>query len=442
LINYYNEIDPKAAAWLRELIKDGHIANGIVDERSIKDVQPNDLTDFTQCHFFAGIGGWSYALRLAEWPDDRPVWTGSCPCQPFSAAGKRGGTDDARHLWPEFYRLIRECRPPVIFGEQVANALGWLDLVQGDLEAEDYACGAVIIGAHSVGAPHIRQRLYWVADADGDRSGRNAGAAHGAEDKVVRGGEPESDGLGAGSEVLPIDVGNARGTDWSAAEFIPCTDGKRRPIEPAFKQVANGISESLAHVLPCTLEALTEEINAAHVQADYRKEMRVLWETLLADTQRCWQNGRLHDVRQAPVLLAFMRQLADQGWLVAQSLPRSGAEETETAMRILQRAGAPTCASCGRELAEQCGRQPANPLHILSSILARHASAAWGEAFASHAADAFPLAHGVPHRVGLLRGYGNAIVPQVAAEFVRATMDSGHGQQPDKHGYFYGDETS
>ena len=88
---YYNENDPKAATWLRELIRNGYIANGDVDERSIEDILPNDLAGYTQCHFFAGIGGWSYALRLAGWPDDRAVWTGSCPCQPFSTAGKGGG---------------------------------------------------------------------------------------------------------------------------------------------------------------------------------------------------------------------------------------------------------------------------------------------------------------------------------------------------------------
>lgn len=170
---YYNEFDPKAAAWLRELIRGGHIAPGDVDERSILDVTPDDLRPYTQCHFFAGIGVWSYALRRAGWPDDRPVWTGSCPCQPFSAAGKRGGIADERHLWSAWQWLIGECRPDVIFGEQVASkdGLGWLDLVHADLEGTGYAVGAVDSCAAGFGAPHIRQRLYFTGERLGDPEG-------------------------------------------------------------------------------------------------------------------------------------------------------------------------------------------------------------------------------------------------------------------------------
>ncbi|PHY81393.1 DNA cytosine methyltransferase (plasmid) [Serratia marcescens] len=165
---YYNEIDPYAAQWLRNLIAAGHIAPGDVDERSIEDVKPDDLRNYTQCHFFAGIGVWSYALRNAGWPDDKPVWTGSCPCQPFSSAGMGGGFDDERHLWPAFHWLIGECRPQHVFGEQVAsgNANAWFDLVQADLEAMDYAFGLVPFPSAGVGAPHIRDRAYWVAHAN------------------------------------------------------------------------------------------------------------------------------------------------------------------------------------------------------------------------------------------------------------------------------------
>jgi DNA (cytosine-5)-methyltransferase 1 len=155
MIAYYNEIDPFAASWLRELIKDGLIAPGDVDERSIEDVIPDELTPYTQCHFFAGIGGWSLALRMAGWPDDRPVFTGSAPCQPFSTAGKGDGFADDRHLWPSFLWHIQQCGPRTIFGEQVASAdaLRWWDVVAADLEDSDYACTAVNLCAAGVGAP-------------------------------------------------------------------------------------------------------------------------------------------------------------------------------------------------------------------------------------------------------------------------------------------------
>ena len=166
-MNYYNEFDPKAAQWLRNLIEGGKIPLGHVDERSITEVDPDELRQYTQCHFFAGIGGWSYALKLALWPDDRPVWTGSCPCQPFSSAGKQKGKADDRHLWPVWFRLIQECRPATVFGEQVASAIahGWLDDVYQGLEAEGYAVGSAVLPACSVGAPHKRDRLWFVANA-------------------------------------------------------------------------------------------------------------------------------------------------------------------------------------------------------------------------------------------------------------------------------------
>jgi len=160
---YYNEIDPYAAQWLRNLIAAGHIAPGDVDERSIVDVHPDDLKGYAQCHFFAGIGGWSYAARLAGWPDDRPLWTGSCPCQPFSTAGSRRGFEDNRHLWPVWRRLIEERKPATVFGEQVASAAQWIALVHGGLEALGYAVGAVPMEAASAGGQQRRDRYFFVA---------------------------------------------------------------------------------------------------------------------------------------------------------------------------------------------------------------------------------------------------------------------------------------
>jgi len=190
---YYNEIDPFAAQWLRNLIEANLIAPGEVDERSIEDVRPDDLRGFTQCHFFAGIGGWSYALRLAGWPDDEPVWTGSCPCQPFSVAGFQNGFSDKRHLWPEFKRLISERNPPVIFGEQVAAASQWLGRVRGDLEEMDYAVGAVPIEAASDGACHYRDRYWFVAHDDKQLARK--GIQRGGEFSGTSGDSKDSHGL-------------------------------------------------------------------------------------------------------------------------------------------------------------------------------------------------------------------------------------------------------
>jgi DNA (cytosine-5)-methyltransferase 1 len=165
---YYNEWEPYAAQWLRNLIAAGHIAPGDVDERSIVDVRADDLKGYTQCHFFAGIGGWSYALRLAGWPDDRPVWTGSCPCQDYSIAGKKRRQQGSRHLWPDWHGLIKKCRPAIIFGEQVTGAIaaGWLDDVFNDLEKDLYAGAAARLPACCVTSPQERERLFFVADRD------------------------------------------------------------------------------------------------------------------------------------------------------------------------------------------------------------------------------------------------------------------------------------
>lgn len=307
---YYNEIDPYAAQWLRNLIAGGHIAPGEVDERSIEDVTPDDLRGFTQCHFFAGIGVWSHSLRLAGWPDDKPVWTGSCPCQPFSAAGKGDGFADERHLWPSLFHLISECRPQHVFGEQVAagNANSWFDLVQADLEGMGYAFGLVPFAAAGVGAPHIRERAYWVANSDSGLSGRSwsdrqarrpehpdcgdaggmgdsnvtrlerhfgdDGAAgwqgqggptsaagihdgmansssianikrHGGSDEFGRAGSTEQNRMG--SEFMrPLEVNGF----WRDADWLLCRDGKWRPVEPGTFPLVDGAAARLGRVQP------------------------------------------------------------------------------------------------------------------------------------------------------------------------------------------------
>ena len=288
---YYNEIDPAAAQWLRNLIEAGHIAPGYVDERSIEDVYPSDLRGFTQCHFFAGIGVWSHALRSAGWSDDRPVWTGSCPCQPFSAAGKGAGFDDERHLWPALHHLIKECCPAVVIGEQVASKDSdpWIDLVHTDMEALGYAFGAIPFPSAGVGAPHIRDRLYWVAHAEQHSSGCEAEPAYhsGAQadrstdqrgghcGSSVRMASHDSDGCqsgGEGSSAMGYwkatgadgGLGGAHPTNgfWRAADWLGCRDGKWRPVEPGSFPLVDGSSARVVR-----LRAYGNAINAKAAQA-------------------------------------------------------------------------------------------------------------------------------------------------------------------------------
>lgn len=227
---YYNEIDAYAAQWLRNLIAAGRIAKGEVDTRSIVDVHTEDLKGYKQCHFFAGIGVWSYALQQAGWPDDKEVWTGSCPCQPFSSAGKKRTFDDERHLWPEMFRLIASCKPSVVFGEQVASkdGLSWLDAVQVDLEGANYTSAAADLCAAGVGAPHIRQRLYWVADTNTAIKGVGR-----AGDSCVDRGKTRNSWVGSGSSSPTYSF-------WREADWLYCRDGKHRPVEPGTFPLAHG----------------------------------------------------------------------------------------------------------------------------------------------------------------------------------------------------------
>ena len=229
---WYNDSDPANVWFLRDGIERGMLTAGVVDGRDMRDVRPADVGG-PWAHFFAGVGGWDLALRLGGWPADFPVWTGSCPCQPFSAAGKRRGSEDARHLWPEWYRLIRECAPPVVLGEQVASndGIAWLAAVRADMECAGYAVGAADLCAASVGAPHPRQRLFWgaVRMADGDGSGLERPIA-------VRIGSDERAPRTGGLEV------------WTRFDLVPLLDGTLRPTEPGVLPVADGIPGRVAAI--------------------------------------------------------------------------------------------------------------------------------------------------------------------------------------------------
>jgi DNA (cytosine-5)-methyltransferase 1 len=329
---FYNEIEPYLCAWLNNQIAAGLVPPGRVDGRDIRELDPNDLAGYRQVHLFAGVGGWAYAARLSGWPDDAELWTASCPCQPFSVAGKRAGTADPRHLWPDVFRLVRARRPAVLVGEQVAAAVGrhWLDRVFDDLEALDYACRAVVVPACAVNAPHRRDRLWFVAHTDDARLqglvGDVAGAS--ARRRVPHGLSAEA-GIRDDARAVGDADGLGRQGDPHAAGRAP--RGRARPV------TGSGCAGDGAVADP-------DESGAAEG-----------W------VQRCGElGGAGGDPRDRDVDAGGVWD--DHGWIVGydgrlRRVPRSG-------IRL--------------------------------------------------------LAHGIPARIPRLRAAGNAIVPQLAAQVLRA----------------------
>lgn len=434
---YYNELDPRAAATLRELIRHNHIAPGEVDERSIEQVQPSDLVGFTQCHFFAGFGVWSYALRLAGWPDDRPIWTGSCPCPPFSSAGKKkpcpecghcnpvphvgrtgyfvcidcGGSwfADGRHLWPELWRLVAVGRPATLLGEQVASGDGriWLASVRASLEILGYAVGGTDTCAAGVGAPHIRQRIYFAAsdprrmgdarswrremalfDARGigptDRLGETnrIGGASVTGDAARVMGDAEGGGRGVvRDEAFPRNVGHVDGAIETRDGALGDAGGARRERDGLQSLSGGGEgSDSIGGVAgSSTVGGMAD-----------------------ADGDRRDQTGR---GQSAP---------GNDG-TVGNGRPRGmGDAEREG----LQGRGAEYGLFEGRREIETRGPRALCFWDDCEWIPCRDGKARPVEP------GTFPLVNGAKERVGRLRGYGNAIVAQNAEAFVRSYVEA------------------
>ena len=528
---YYNEIEAYPAAWLVNLAKAGHIAPGTVDNRSIVDVQPDDVSKFTQAHFFAGIGVWSYALRLAGWPDDRPVWTGSCPCQPFSAAGKRGGTDDPRHLWPEWFRLIRECRPPVIFGEQVASkdGLAWLDLVYADLESAGYAVAAFDLCAAGAGAPHIRQRIYFVAHTESCNGGLSilkwgsrqdnpefewsseAGdLAHandqrgqtqrqlqrkfdveGRRDAITLGntsitrdgtqhGQPGQGGeqqeQAGGSSISGVNLGDTssgiiatptrrvtrreqaqrrasssttrwctwhpgqpqqrrtrwgaragadrkpeNGHAWSDVEWLPCRDGKARPIQPGLCPLANGATGRMVFTCTkCGTETITDENlrSMRKINEGYPKQKILLapmYGEGVYETTRNEGGGSVSSAEYLPG--EFLRELWKGRLEITQASQRPQPDQQQS------RKYHDTVFNVPCETTQESDFFNLRSMWetIYSSITQKPEQ----DMFCGVCETMGPhqCKQAVASRVGELRSYGNAIVAPLAAEFIRAYME-------------------
>lgn len=374
---YYNENDPYLCQWLKNLMAAGVIPAGDVDDRDIRSVSADDVRGYTHCHFFAGVGGFAYAARLAGWPDDAPLWTGGFPCQPFSVAGNQRAQADDRHLWPELHRLIAQARPALFLGENVAGliALG-LDGVLADLEAEGYASRAVVVPACAVNAPHRRDRVWIVgqrlADGSGQRRQQIPGRASG--DEAPDAGRPPAGHhqLAGGGEGGLADSDGKR----SGEEGRLCGRTAQRPAgrgeggleHAARERRGEGQSEAILRQRGDCATAGTgaREFNAG--------------EPVGADETSDGAGGGNRAVRRPA------------GSCAAGSVGNTNGSGSQGRYELWQRTGQWDAWATGRTLA---GRRIPDPGIRL-------------------------LAHGLPARVPRLRAAGNAIVPQVAAEILRA----------------------
>ena len=443
---YYNEHDPKAAAWLRELIKRGLIAPGDVDERSIEDIRPDELTKYIQLHFFAGIGVWSYALRKAGWPDDRPVWTGSCPCQPFSSAGKGAGFADERHLWPAWHWLIQQCEPSVVFGEQVASkdGLAWLDIVQTDLENTGYACGAVDLCAAGVGAPHIRQRLFFaaerLADASSTASRWDAGTVPRAQ----------------------AESGEKRVEPWHQPDGLE-PDGSGQRVADS---VSAGRPEGLAGAGKGSVTGGCEPVGMANAHFTPRERHRKHGRQCLCEQEavrpsRTGLVGELAENRSYSGVFSKHEAggLADASSTASRwdagTVPRAQAESGEKRVEHGHQPDGLEPGGSGKRVADSEHAQRRAKHRSCDRVAREYAVSQWEEGSDRHAGDCqdgnpgptnglwrdvdwlgcrdgkfrpvepgtFPLVDGAAARVGRLRGYGNAINAEVARIFIESYLD-------------------
>ena len=458
MMHYHNDNEKSCAKWLHHLMNEGFIEEGYIDDRSITEIKPEEIKDFTQCHFFAGIGGWSEALRLAGWDTNRPVWTASCPCQPFSVAGKGRGEGDERHLWPIVFDLIRECSPPIIFGEQVASNLGrdWLSSVFVDLETLGYRVAGADMCAASVGAPHIRQRLYWVAYSE-----RRATERHGFQMAGEEGRSQEE--IRQGPQRVWDDSGDGRnlnGKENGLAHTKICGDRRnigepqqtkredvaktRQEMRSTIERFGQGNEDRLANTdnnngrankargLGRSQEKESPD-NTGIRSTDDRlgnpeRRERGIWQPQKSKREQIKIGGSSPGggLDNPEHIGSYKKDRQDKTF---QRKERNKIRISESSSSN-DRLGNPISEGLeGHSRNEQrrgeSGREQTQPNGSITE-------ANWGNIRWVKCADGkerpiepgiLPLAHGIPGRVDAIKGYGNAIVPQVAATFIRSVME-------------------
>lgn len=399
---------------------------------------------------------------FTPWRGKVDVLTGGFPCQPFSTAGKRRGAEDDRYLWPEMLRAIREIRPAWVIGENVAGITSMvqpgsevtvesqaslfetsdketlleqeyvIETVCRDLEREGYSVQPVVIPACGVGAPHRRDRVWFIAsdrsdarieglrqERENEIHGRESTSHSNGTRFQAKGTEQQTTGI-AGSRLQGL-ITNAEGKQlentlraWrritGSTNLYRKKDWRNFPTQPPVRFRYDGISNNVVRYIKTEVyDAIKKHIR--------REDLPCVWENFQKKEIRK-QIGRLYEIPEPDLLLEVLQRTSkDERHEQRQiGISQFSEETSERVLRYLRNYGTFASSPLGQKYKEQFFKQFGDFMPELSHeiALATKKIVEECERTASYV------------RQESIKSYGNAIVPQVAFEIFKAIEASIH----------------
>jgi len=339
------------------------------------------------------------------------VISGGFPCQPYSQAGKRLGKADERHLWPEMLRIICEVQPRYVVGENVRGITNWngglvFDEVQSDLEAQGYEVLPFLLPACAVNAPHRRDRIWFIAHSKSSNAIRTRRCNNNKRDNNTQVRSEIRDKFSSnGTEGVNSNSNSRR---QSSKEYGKEKTGRitktsisgnweNFPTQSPLRLRDDGFSRKL-------VKFVKNEFYATITEENRIKDLPEMWARVSAP--EVWEQIRgLYSLEHQEVLLQTMQLYQAESKESVELSPFSE-NISEPIMRKLRKYGQFGRTPQGQELQKQREREYTNSLSFLP-----HEIALAARAFETQLAkfDAW-------HRNESIKGYGNAIVPQVAVE--------------------------